>query len=715
VKEASDDWQFVASIKGRSGAPCLSSGWQAGAQTIEFDVAQKLRELGYDLNYAELHFAIGLWPKAVESPAQIEFSATLLAQPAVVGCLPVIRTAEHAKEGLPVSAVVTDGGGKRLGAGEVSLFATAEGQRVSLRETDGVWTGTIKDLPIGDHLVDLAAEPNSGTTTSAMEKTKVFTRITDGAFCKYDREKNAIHLNGKPVKPLTGSFQGPFFYRDVGLSSERLVKTQADWDNWDRSEPPGEHMHYWESLKPAELADRFDYLAENKWDLVHLHSHYGIWERFDAFGHPAPHGVEQFAAYVRAASQAGIRVMVTLSSYPYSVDTHNWDEGTTPYAQTLENGFKNEDWYKPAHEPFNSQYRRYVKSFVSLFRDETGIFSFSSSGEGDWKNGPERFLDTQEAIRSVDREHLIVSEPVLSLNMLPAKQVAPYPSDLVGDRNYGLGGAIPFEQDLGILFRLNRMVPNMYLAEGSFPSSHLYTRITGNGNPYVGTPEYRLHVRDTFYLGLVHRMPVMMTWDEVFTEDEHRILAEVREHFDWTQPPEEPAVAVIVGDDEAKGDGHAKLGELEAGFTRLPLDYRFIADPKEARSGETVIDARKPYEMKAFSSVSNLPEALRERVPFSLSPGWSASYCRTRDRKGMLAYIYNTMDQTNTSFYLGAAKQRAPKPADLRIGFLNAPTAAFTLYDLETKKAERKGTAAPDQSLTLPSTSHDFLLLLEPK
>jgi len=211
VKEASDDWQFVASIKGRSGAPCLSSGWQAGAQTIEFDVAQKLRELGYDLNYAELHFAIGLWPKAVESPAQIEFSATLLAQPAVVGCLPVIRTAEHAKEGLPVSAVVTDGGGKRLGAGEVSLFATAEGQRVSLRETDGVWTGTIKDLPIGDHLVDLAAEPNSGTTTSAMEKTKVFTRITDGAFCKYDREKNAIHLNGKPVKPLTGSFQGPFF------------------------------------------------------------------------------------------------------------------------------------------------------------------------------------------------------------------------------------------------------------------------------------------------------------------------------------------------------------------------------------------------------------------------------------------------------------------------------------------------------------------------
>ena len=50
------------------------------------------------------------------------------------------------------------------------------------------------------------------------------------------------------------------------MASERLVKTQVDWDSWDRSEPPGEHLLYWESLTEPQLDERFRYLAENGWD-----------------------------------------------------------------------------------------------------------------------------------------------------------------------------------------------------------------------------------------------------------------------------------------------------------------------------------------------------------------------------------------------------------------------------------------------------------------
>jgi hypothetical protein len=46
VDDASDEWQFVVSLKGRSGAPLISSGWQTGAKAMEFDLRQKLAVLG---------------------------------------------------------------------------------------------------------------------------------------------------------------------------------------------------------------------------------------------------------------------------------------------------------------------------------------------------------------------------------------------------------------------------------------------------------------------------------------------------------------------------------------------------------------------------------------------------------------------------------------------------------------------------------------------
>jgi len=59
VSKCDAPWQMVVSIKGRSGAPFICSGWQTGAKTIQFDIAAELKKRGYELNYAELHFAIG--------------------------------------------------------------------------------------------------------------------------------------------------------------------------------------------------------------------------------------------------------------------------------------------------------------------------------------------------------------------------------------------------------------------------------------------------------------------------------------------------------------------------------------------------------------------------------------------------------------------------------------------------------------------------------
>jgi len=483
-------------------------------------------------------------------------------------------------------------------------------------------------------------------------------------------------------------------------------------------------------LKPTELEERFAYLAKQGFDLVHLHSHWGLWERLDAGGRISPHAAEQLALYIRAASRHGLAHIQALSSGPYGVpDKESGYGDTVPYSRYLEEGFQATNWFKPGSR-FYELFHQYVRDFASLFRDETALFGMTASGEGDTRT-PAAAKEIFHQIRTRDTNHIILAESIDTLHELPEKTCAPYPQDMLGGRTYRVSenNEILPEFDLGLEFKLYRTVSNAYVAEGSWPPMPSYTRFHrdvlkdgfyGSRISWTGTPMYRIRLRDTLYLGLIHRMPVMNTWDEQMAEDEHILVRTIREQVNWTQRFLEPEVAILADDACAsvRNPARKNLAQYEKAFTRMPLAYRLYSTPEPQPGALVMIDGRQPFSEPKFQSEGGkLPDDIKSRLPLVISDNYCASYACSEDRRTLLAYFYNTASHTQEHQGLGGNHHRRPQPVDFRVRVQNlaASSLRYRLYDLNEKKicGEVVGKHAPEWSLGL--TDHDYFLLVTPE
>jgi hypothetical protein len=749
VHEADAEWQFVVSVKGRSGPPLVSSGWRRGPDVWRVDLAAELRRRGYHNNFAELHFVIGSWNTEAAIESAVMFEARLLGQPAVVGCLPVICTEQSAAQrGAPVAALVTNELGQLLGASAVRVQAEVLGRRLALTEERRCWRGVIRGLKPGDYSARLVSEGQvAGATTISL-------RVTDGHFDRYDRALNQVIRNGQPTGPLTGSYQGTFLFRDVGAAAirlperpkttpsrrtsvmaptplraapnERLVNGQAAWDAWSRAGPIGEHQHYWEALTESELEQRFAYLAKCGWDLVHLHQHWGVWERLDAGGRIAPHGAEQLALYLRVADRHGLKLVQALTSYEYSLHrTGKTFGGTAPFSRYVDAGFQDRDFFEPANRPFDEFFRQYLKDFASLFREETALFAVSASGEGDHFIGLPRARAIHATVRSLDTNHLFVSEPVHILDKLPSEYTADWPQDLWGARTYAIGQELLPEFDLGVEFKFYQL-GRLYQAEGSFAAAPHYVRfqqaLKGTAGPesWTGAERYRTRLRDSLYLGLVHRLPVIMSWDEQVAEDEHLVLRQARQRVDWRQPWLPAPIAVRVDNACVRGEGRARLADYERLFVQRGLAAQYVSSGQPVPAALFSIDARQPYAELRFASAGGpMPDALKALIPVSVAGVYCVSWCWSADRRTLLAYLYNTADHLDLqgSHDLSGRYHRLPRPATLRFRLQSLPDVklAYWLYDLNTKQVTRSGTVRQARQFDLDQTDHDFLLVVCPE
>jgi hypothetical protein len=708
VGSAAGDWQFVVAMKGRCGKPLFSSGWKTGPGRVFFHVAEEFRRRGYRKNYAELHFALGVWTSDPQAAAAVDFEVRLRARPAVVTCLPVVRISGKQPS---IAAVVLNGKGERLGRKSVRVSGAWTGGSVEFRETERIWTAALPGIPIGDHELTIAAE---GAVTAAGTAQ---IRITNGQFFSYDQKRQLVTQGGKAVGPLSGSYQASFYFRDAGLPSEKLVQGQKEWDAWDRGRSGGEHMHYWEALTEAELDRRFRYLRQQGWDLLHLCQHWGVWERLDAGGRIAPHGAEQLALYLRVAARHGLAAIQALTHYPYCIPTPGGKtNGTMPYHRYIEAGFRNEHWFRPGSR-FDELFHAYLKDFTTLFGDETALFAMTASGEGDWLNGLDRSRDVFRVVRSHDRNHLFLAEPVHRMRKLPEELCRGWDQDMLAGRTYWIGEAVHPEFDLGIEFKFMQL-GRLFMGEGCWPAPPRYTKFhhqvlhSDRGCPesWTGTRRYRTRIRDTFYLGLVHRIPILLTWDEQIAEDEHAILRQVRERIDWTQKFLEPEIALHVDATNLMGPGRVNLGKYEEFFAAAPASCRLVLAPSDQAGAAHLIDARQPFRPPS------LPDRLREGLPLALSSGYCASYLWSADRKTLLAYVYNTTGHTEARQWLAGVFHRMPKPAAARVTVRNLPRTSLrcTVYDLETKTVCHEDLVRESMTFHGGVTDHDYLLLIAP-
>lgn len=731
ISHADADWQVCVSIKGRAGPPLLDSGWKQGPGHVRFDIASALQQRGYANNFAELHIVIGVWHEDRRRESSVLWTARLIAQPALIGCLPVIRTVKSAAGGVPVSAIAVDAAGRSLTGKAVKLTADVAGRQTVLVEQNGTWTGLVQDLGPGDHRLILTCTGAFAATT------KIDLRVCDTPYWTLDKARHLMARDGRVAGPLNGSFQGTFLFRDVGLPTERQIIGQADWDQWDRSPPPGERMHWWEAMTPAELATRFAYLGENGWDVVYLHQHWGFWERLDAGGRIAPHGAEQFALYTRSAGRHGVATMMALSSYPYSASVPDktapptpeegggTTNGTIVFSTYTEAGFKNRDWFYPdAGRRFDGMFAAYLRQFALLFGDETNMLGMTAGGEGDKWNGVARSTATFKTIRSHDPDHLFLAEPIHQMKRQPTLDVKGWTQDLSSGRSYWIGEALDPETDLGVEFKIYQRW-GLYLAEGSWPANNPYNHLNalvgsiyGKGASWIGTERYRTRIRDSFYLGLVHRLPLIMTWDEKLTEDEHKILRAVRGLIDWTTTWEAPRIGVRIDDSNilSKSEGRRNLGRFEAYFASSGLSYVILSGDEPAPANMAVVfDARLPFAAPVWGQ--SLPDDLRMAQLLTASPGYATASCRSRDRRTMIGYVYNVSGHAVDEQALTGKYHRLPALTPLSLRLPNPPAlpARYRLYNLSTRERLREGRVADLQPITFASTPDDYLFIMTPE
>ncbi|MGD0896383.1 MAG: hypothetical protein ABR915_01020 [Thermoguttaceae bacterium] len=721
VDEANTDWQLVVSLKGRGGRPQIATPWHSGPARAEIDIAAELARRGFQWNFPEVHLAIGTWHPSRSHVSKLRFRARLLPRPAVVACLPVIRTAERAKsEGLPLAAVVVDAQGRRLGKQDVQVRARIGEQDCPLVETDGLWKTQVKDLPVGNHIATILAEGKLNATA------RTDLRITDGQFYRLEKGQPWLSLGGKPLGPLTGSYQGTFFFEKAGQPGEKLVQTQAAWDAWDRSKPDAEHMHFWESWKAEEIDQRFCYLKQCGWDLLTLHSCWGQWERLDAGGRIAPHAAEQLGRYLRIAGRHGLAHLQGLSSGPYGhPDQKPKYGGTVPYSRYLEEGFQTKHFMEPGTGPrFDELFHQYLEDFATLFRDETALLGMTASGEGDFFNGPARTNDVMQLLRKFDQNHFIPAEAVLMLDGLPSKKTAGYQQQLFGGRTYGIGNNAAPEDDLGLKFKIYHMA-GMYMAEGSWPAMPEYNRFqnevllkTPHQDVWTGDHLYRRRLRDTLYLGMVNLIPIMNTWDEHFAEDEHLLVRQIRERIDWHTRFTRPRVVIQVDDAISKhsGPARARVAGYEKLFARLGLMYRTIPVGEPAPTDALlVIDGREPFQpLRLKSEGGTLPDALKQEMPLEIHGEYSANFAWSEDRRTLLAYLFNVSDHMHRRIMLGGGIHRIPKPAPLSFRLKNLPDAKLQMriYDLDTKRVRLETPVKPGAEYDLGNSDHDYFVLV---
>ncbi|NLE43955.1 MAG: hypothetical protein GX620_04485 [Chloroflexi bacterium] len=720
VAEAKADWQLCVFVKGRSGPPVLASPWRQGSTAVEIDLQTALQKSGFNLHFVELFFVVGLWSASSEAQKMIDFSLRLNAAPAMVPCLPIVRACAGAHaEVLPVSAMVLDGRGERVGPDRVSVTAELGDRVWQLSEQDGTWWAQLSDVPQGEHSARLSTHGDVRVSTT------LSIRVTDGEFIGYDPRRNLLTRGGRPVGPQSGSYQGLVYVRDAGTPDERLVQGQADYDAWDRIVPPGEHWHYWEGLTEAELEARFTYLERNGWDLLHLCQHWGLWEKLDAGGRIAPHGAEQVALYYRVAARHGLATVQALSHYPYGTDAlpTTGRHRTPVYRQYLEAGYQESDWQDVSSE-FTQRFHAYLDDYTRLFRDETAVALLTTSGEGDYRAGPERVNDTCRHVRACDRNHLFASEPIFRIDDLPSRYCAGWDQPLFGSRLYWIGHSIEPELDLAVEFKLMGLGP-VYMAEGSWPCPPLYAALHNEPRTWAGAEEYRTRVRDSLYLGLVHRVPVLLTWEEQLTEDERIVLRAVRERVNWAQRFRTAPVAIRVSDKQVREERH-RLRELEAAFSSWPLASRYLANDEPAPvETQIVLDAREP--IPDLSSLSRpafaadggpVPDTVKQMMPLRISPDYRASYCWSDDQRTMLAYIYNCAGHLDCDYHgLAGRYHRIPRPAQLDVSLHHFPQEQLIVqvYDIAAKALVREDRFAGAWSLDLGSTSADLLVLVAPE
>jgi hypothetical protein len=405
--------------------------------------------------------------------------------------------------------------------------------------------------------------------------------------------------------------------------------------------------------------------------------------------------------------------------------------------QYLEAGYQDSYWVHPdAESAFKEMFHNYLREFAMIFHAETAIFAMSTSGEGDIAAGPERVNDTYRFMQQEMPDHIFVAEPIWKLFDLPdthrqqwkvtgwsesfaegCRTDVAWEPQLAGSRMYWIGENLYPEIDLGVEFKFLQ-IGDYFMGEGSWPCPHLYTSFIGYEDSWAGTERYRRRVRDSIYLGFIHRNPMMLTWEEQYTEDERIILRKTRELIDWSQPFKNAPVAIRVDSPNVGGgqwgiDGRKIVGQYEELLSAMPLMSSYLLPDEIAPEGITVVDARHDFAPVVLS------EEILASLPLQISDGYRASYLWSDDRCTLLAYLYISTNHEKLEGRpdLSGNWHRMPEPINCKLSIKNLPEKELfcRIFSLDKKCCIQQSSVYGMISVELGVSADDYLIVVTPQ
>lgn len=715
IYSTTGSWFFAVHILGRSGPAIFSTGWKNKPEKMNIDLRKEFRKIGFWNNYAKLNFILFLRAKSRKHDGKISFSLRLIGKSAIIPCLPIIRTVDKiSKEGVTFYAVVVDGNANRLKRDMLSMVAYLCNQKVKLSEVDnsGIWQGRFLKLPEGEHMVRLEAKWNSSG-----KKIISFLNISikKAEFIKYDPRKHSFLIGESALGSLSGSFVDRILYPVLKKETTNNLQIHGPND-YLKYQKLGKKIQYhmWSGLTESEMNRYFAFLEHCGWKVVRkfeaINDH-----RLFVNGRISPHGVEHFALTLRIAEKHQIFILMDLThSFPY--------------------GFFESDWYLKL-------FKEYLICFFMLFSESPQLIGMTPHGEPDVHHvnaadGGDNYLkDIHVFIRKLDKNHLIFLEHPGSpewywykkYRSLDPREHMRYPlAEVSGYRTYGLGKSNRYDSLLTVYLKMMQCSNRAYIGECCWPGQ------IGDERSGAQTEDYRLRVRDNIYLGLIHQMPLILSWGEWLTEDEAFILSIIRSQVDWDsfikmQP--KLAIRLKIPDRNVDEDTRFailhkylyKLVEFNEVFSKIPLEYCYIWEDEQLPFGvlkEIIPTKHSSKDIKFFSEGGIIPEEVKGYIPLNISGKYTTNYLWSTDRRILLVYIRNTAYQE-----LGCSEGASGAPelnrrreiSKLEIAIQNLPSGSYfyKLYDLDIKKLVKDEKFNDNKQIRFDSTSHDYFLLVK--
>lgn len=227
-------------------------------------------------------------------------------------------------------------------------------------------------------------------------------------------------------------------------------------------------------------------------------------------------------------------------------------------------------------------------------------------------------------------------------------------------------------------------------------------------------PDFITKVRDNFWMSLLFRQPMALSWSPCLSEDERRIPTEIARAIDWNAfRRRQSLVAVRV---ERPDDVQlARLMQYEAALAALALDYDCLWGDAPAVGYQAVFDARKDFAAPEWGKT--LPESIRQAQPLRCSSGTSATLLEGQDGT-LVAFLRNTLEHRLGPGYGVGVKElhrQRTKPREVRLEVRNRPgRCRYRVWDIDEKRVVKEGTFGRQIEIALGVTAHDFALLVQP-